>query len=349
MTQTTLRPLRTSALVVAFIAAFALLLSACSSSGDTEPGSGSGSADGNDSVAVGGERFATADAETARLGSDAAPGEFPRTVTHANGEVVIEEKPERVVVLDTGELDDVLSLGITPVGMVTTEGANPVPGYLADRVADVETVGTINELNVEAIAALQPDLILGSQLRADKLHPQLSDIAPTVFSIRPGYPWKENFLLVGEALGEEEKATEVLNDYADAVADIRDSVEPGTTVSMVRFLPERLRLYAHKSLVGVILDDAGIARPASQDIDDLAAEISPENIGEAEGDYIFWSSYGDPDATGETQMISSSGWQNLTAVREGRAIRVDDDVWFLGLGPTGAMKIVEELSAALAR
>ncbi|MGP6173535.1 ABC transporter substrate-binding protein [Corynebacterium sp. A21] len=345
MTINALRPSRTSLLVVALIAAIALLLAGCSPT--EEPSTGSGSTAGNDDVAVGGERFSTADTETAKLGSDAAPGEFPRTLNHAAGTTEITEKPERIVVLDTGELDDLISLGITPVGMVTTKGANPVPSYLADKVKDVETVGTINELNVEAIAALEPDLILGSQLRADKLYPQLSEIAPTVFSIRPGYPWKENFLLVGEALGEEERATEVLNEYADAVAGIRDSIEPGTTVSMVRFLPDRLRLYAHSSLIGVILQDAGIERPASQDIDDLAAEISPENIAEAEADHIFWSSYGAPDATGETEIINSTAWQNLTAVKEGRAQRVNDDVWFLGLGPTGAMIIVEELGVAL--
>lgn len=345
MEMTSVRIPRLYLLLTIVMTTLVLVLAGCSPA--TEDSSGSGSAQGNDSVAVGGERFATADTETAKLGSDAAPGQFPRTLTHAQGTTEIAQKPERVVVLDTGELDDVLSLGLTPVGMVTTEGANPVPSYLADQVADVATVGTINELNVEAIAALEPDLILGSQLRADKLYPQLSEIAPTVFSIRPGYPWKENFLLVGDALGEEEKATEVLNEYADAVAGIGESVAPGTTVSMVRFLPDRLRLYGNKSLIGVVLKDAGLARPVSQEIDDLAAEISPENIAQAEGDYIFWSSYGDPDATGETEVINSTAWNDLTAVKEGRASRVNDDVWFLGLGPTGAMIIVEELAAAL--
>ncbi len=95
--------------------------------------------------------------------TDAAPGEFPRTVEHANGTTEIEAKPERVVVLDTGELDDVIALGITPVGMVTTKGANPVPSYLAEKTQGVETVGTISELDLEKIASLEPDLILGSQ------------------------------------------------------------------------------------------------------------------------------------------------------------------------------------------
>lgn len=327
--------MKTSALLAALLTT-TLVLGACASE---DKNSGPGSSE----VATGGAKFSTADAETAKLGSDAQPGQFPRTVTHSMGETTIEAKPKRVVVLDTGELDDVLALGITPVGMVTTKGENPVPSYLADKVKDVETVGTINELNVEAIAELEPDLIVGSQLRAEKLYPQLSDIAPTVFSIRPGFPWKENFRLVADSLGEEDKATEILNRYTEKVDQIKDKVQPGTTVSMVRFMPEKLRLYANKSLIGVILQDAGLARPEGQDVDELAAEISPEEIAQASADYIFYASYGDPAATGEEQVTQGTAWKNLPAVKDGKAFRVSDDLWYLGLGPIGAEMIVQEL------
>lgn len=319
--------------------AIALSLSACSAAENDESKGGPG----NESVSHSGERFGTADEETAKLGTDAEPGQFPRTIKHANGETEIKEKPERVVVLDMGELDSVLSLGIKPVGMVTSKGANPVPDYLADKVKDVPSVGTIQEVNVEKIAELKPDLIVGSQLRVDDLYGQLSDIAPTVLAIRPGYPWKEDFRLIGDALGEEEKTVDILNDYADTLAQIKEKMPKDTTVSMLRFMPDKIRLYANKSLIGVILRDAGLARPENQDIDELAAEISPESISEADGDYLFYSSYGDPSATGEDKIVESEQFKNLSAVKEGKAFRVSDDLWFLGLGPTGAKKIAEEL------
>lgn len=332
-----------AAQIAAVCCALALLVTLTACAPDQQDNAGVGNKD----VATGGAKFSTADAETAKFGSDAAPGVFPRTVTHAAGTTEIKSKPQRVVVLESDELDSVLSLGITPVGMTTTKGANPVPSYLADRVKDVQTVGTINEINVEAIAALKPDLILGSQLRADKLYPQLSEIAPTVFAIRPGFPWKENFLLAGEALGMEKEAEAKLNEYATAVSGLGASVPDGTTVSLVRFMPGKLRLYGHKSLIGVILRDAGLARPAEQDFDELAVEISPETIDKANGSVIFYSSYGKPDATGETAVVSSSGWKAIPAVAAGNAHRVDDDVWFLGLGPTGAMEIVKDLKEQL--
>ena len=102
-----------------------------------------------------------ADAE-ASVATEAA---FPRTVEHAMGATDIPARPERVVVLDTGELDSVLSLGVTPVGAVTTAVSQAFLSYLAEGAADVEVVGTIAEPNLEAIAALQPDLILSNKVR----------------------------------------------------------------------------------------------------------------------------------------------------------------------------------------
>jgi iron complex transport system substrate-binding protein len=313
-------------------------------------GKDSGSADtgvGDTDVATGGRLFSTADAETAKLGSDAQPGQFPRTVKHALGETKLEKKPERVVVLDSGELDDVLALGITPVGMATTAGQNGVPSYLADKAQGIKTVGGISELNLEAIAALKPDLILGSKLRANDLYPELSAIAPTVFSIRPGFPWKENFLLVADSVGEEDKATGLLNDYQKRADDVKSKVEGSPTISLVRFRPGDIRLYGNLSFIGVILKDIGLPRPKIQDVQDLAVEVSQENIGKADGDWIFYSSYGKPDTTAENTVVNGNLWKALPAVRDGQVARVDDEVWFLGLGPIGAMDVLNDLEKLL--
>lgn len=327
----------------ALIALLPLFVVAACSSGTQQSSSGPGNSD----VATGGEQFSTADEETARLGTDAEPGLFPRTVTHASGETVIESKPERVVVLDTGELDDVLSLGITPVGMVVPEGDGQ-PSYLQDKLDDIAEVGAIGTPDVEAVAALKPDLILGSKLRVDKLYDQLSAIAPTVFSIRPGFPWKENFLLVGDALGEEDRAVQVLNDYQAKADEVRASLDGAPTISMVRFLPGKIRLYGNLSFIGVILKDVGLPRPAIQDIDELAVETSPENIVDADGDRIFYSSYGSPSATDQSTVVGSPLWATIPAVAAGNAQEVSDELWFLALGPTGAMLVLDDLQVRLA-
>jgi iron complex transport system substrate-binding protein len=301
---------------------------------------------GNTEVATGGRLFSTADEATARLGADVGPGVFPRTITHARGTTRLERKPERVVVLDTGEIDAVLSLGTAPVGIATPNGT--VPSYLESQVAGSTNIGSLDGLRLEAIAALQPDLILGSQLRVDDLYDELSAIAPTVLGIRPGFPWKENLLLAGAALGEETRAVELLNDYQRRADAVRARFTEPPTISLLRFMPERIRLYANLSFIGVILQDVGLPRPANQDIDDLAAEISTERISEADADWIFYSSYGPKDATAELSVVGGELWNRLGAVQRGTARPVDDEVWFLGLGPAGASRVLDDLEELLA-
>lgn len=325
------------------VAVALVVLAGCGGGDTTSADSGPGDTE----VATGGRLFKTADEDTAKLGSDAEPGAFPRTVKHALGETTLEKKPEKVVVLDSGELDDVLALGITPVGMATTAGQSGVPSYLADKAQGIKTVGGISELNLEAIATLKPDLILGSKLRANDLYTKLSAIAPTVMSIRPGFPWKENFLLVADAVGEETKATEVLNDYQKRADEVKAKVDGSPTISLVRFRPGEIRLYGNLSFIGVILKDIGLPRPKIQDVQDLAVEVSQENIGQADGDWIFYSSYGKPDTTAEKTVVNGNLWKALPAVKNGKVARVDDEVWFLGLGPLGALGVLSDLEKLL--
>jgi iron complex transport system substrate-binding protein len=325
-------------------AAGALVLALVAGCGGA-PGTGS-TGPGNTDVATGGRLFSTADEATAKLGTDAAPGVFPRTITHARGTTRLERKPERVVVLDTGEIDAVLALGIVPVGSATPNGI--VPSYLQPQLAGSTNVGSLDGLRLEAIAALDPDLILGSQLRVDALYDQLSAIAPTVLSIRPGFPWKENLLLAGAALGEETKATELLNEYQRRADAIRERFPQPPTISLLRFMPERIRLYGNLSMIGVVLKDVGLPRPANQNIEDLAAEISPERISEADADWVFYSSYGPKDGTAEGSVVGGELWNRLGAVQRGTARPVDDEVWFLGLGPIGASRVLDDLQAFLA-
>ncbi|MFB7271251.1 ABC transporter substrate-binding protein [Streptomyces sp. NPDC056244] len=346
---------RGTAAVVALAAA--LTLAACGSGGDSAS-SGSGSASGgaeNDAgkkaaVATGGKDFADAARKTATFGTDAAPGQFPRTITHAMGTTELKARPERVVVLDVGEFDNVVSLGVKPVGYAPTEGDDGIPSYLKQGAGNPKDIGTINSLNLEAIAALKPDLILGSQLRAADKYKELSAIAPTVFSIRPGFPWKENYLLNAQALDRTAEAKAALAAYDKKAAALAADLGPDKpTVSMVRYMPDKLRLYAKASFIGTILDDVGLPRPKNQQIEDLAVEISPEKIDDADADWIFTGVYGDPSKTERDTARSNPLWKNLKAVKEGRAKDVKDETWYLGLGVTAAGLVLDDLRGYLVK
>ena len=297
-------------LVVVVFALVALLVSCCGDSG-ADPGAG---------------------------GSDAAS----RTVQHAMGSTEITGNPARVVVLDTGELDSVLALGVTPVGAVRADANIGLQSYLAERTQGVEMVGTIIEPNLEAIATLQPDLILSNKVRHEDLYDELSGIAPTVFAENVGVAWKENFLLAGEALGKREQAERILADYEQKAQQVGQQFgDPGAlTVSMLRFIPTGIRLYGEGSFIGTILSDAGFARPQSQQVDKTFVEISREQLSLADGDLLFYASLGD---TEQDSLTTGPLWRSLDAVSSGRAHEVPDDLWYLGIGPIAADLVLDDM------
>ena len=272
-----------------------------------------------------------------------------RTVDHAAGTTEITGTPERVVVLDTGELDAVLALGVTPVGAVRTGVSDELPAYIEDAGVDptrIANVGTIAEPALEEIAALDPDLILSNSVRHAEIHDQLSAIAPTVFAEAIGETWEDNLRLAGEALGLTDEAEQLLADYEERAAEVGALYgDPAATeVSMVRFLDgSAVRLYGEGSFIGDVLGDVGFARPEVQRTAETFVEVSPEQIDQADGDLLFSASYGDEGRTAAGQITSGGLWQGLSAVQQGRAFEVSDDRWFLAIGPLGAGLVLDDL------
>ena len=338
-----------AALPVLLAAALSLTACGSSSGGSSADEKGPEAAEtAKSSVAVGGKDFSEAADRTAAMGTAAKPGEFPRTITHALGTTEIPARPERVVVLDVGELDNVVSLGVKPVGYAPTEGSPELPSYLKQDAGSPKNVGTINNLNLEAIAALKPDLILGSQLRAADKYRALAKIAPTVFSIRPGFTWKQNYLLNAASLDRTTRAEARLAEYekeADALGERLGADKP--SVTMVRFMPGKIRLYAKQSFIGTILEDVGVPRPRNQQADTLAVEVSPERIDEADADFVFTGVYGAPDKTSRTRTRTTPLWKSLRAVKDGHAFDVSDETWYLGLGVTAAEEVLGDLEGFL--
>jgi iron complex transport system substrate-binding protein len=271
---------------------------------------------------------------------------FPRTVEHAMGSTEIPERPERVVVLDTGELDAALSLGVTPVGAVTTAVSDGFLSYLADDAGDVEVVGTIAEPDLEAIAAAEPDLILSNKTRHEELYDSLSQIAPTVFADRVGAVWKDNLRLDAEALGLEDEAEDLIEAYeADAAALGEEIGDPaGTTVSTMRFVEGAIRVYTAESFIGTVMADIGLDHlQLPTDGVPTFAELSAEEVTQADADIVLYSSYGPVDDSGEGAVVAGPLWPLLSAVAEDRAHAVEDDVFYTGIGLRAATLQLEQL------
>ena len=285
--------------------------------------------------------------------ADGTAASFPRTVKHAMGTAVIKSQPKRVVVLDSGELDDVTLLGITPVGAVSphlkSEGG--FPSYLKDEIKGTVDVGPMTEPNLELIASLKPDLILTSKVRHEKIYPQLNAIAPTVMAETTGYPWKANLALYAQALGKESEAKSALTAYEARAAKLGGEIKAKNngkmpTVSVVRFVAGPTRLYEKASFSGTVLTDVGLTRPAATDADQMMLEVSAEQIGKADADMVFVTTSDDPTKTKETEVQGTSVWKDLAAVKQGRVYNVADETWMSGIGVQAADLMLGDIAKA---
>jgi iron complex transport system substrate-binding protein len=126
----------------------------------------------------------------------------------------------RPVTLSADTLGDTLALGVRPVRAALPGGR--LPDYLRSAARGVEVVAPLTELDLAATEAADPDLILGTKEADGDLYEPLSRIAPTVMS--EGDDWKLNLRLHGEALGRTNDAEELLIDWDNRVARVRDAI-----------------------------------------------------------------------------------------------------------------------------
>ncbi|MGH8931967.1 MAG: ABC transporter substrate-binding protein [Egibacteraceae bacterium] len=286
---------------------------------------------------------------TAQAVQDAAGG-FPRTVEHALGSTEIPAEPRRIVALDQTFVDAAFAIETPIVGFTEIPGSgSELPEYLGEARAtlgrDAESVGPLDNLNVERVAALRPDLILSARIRHEELYDTLSQIAPTVFSETTGPTWKDNIRLLAQAVGKEELAEQRISEYERRAMAIGDAIraEQGgnPTISLIRFLPTETRLYQKASFSGIVLADTGLARPPSQDVDEFAVPISEERIPDAEADYIFVT----VTEGGESAQVSERFRANpLWGQLDGEVHEVSDAVWGLSVGLQGAHALLDDLA-----
>ncbi|WP_246040258.1 ABC transporter substrate-binding protein [Ectobacillus funiculus] len=279
------------------------------------------------------------------------------TVEHAMGTTEIKGTPKRIVILTNEGTEALLAMGIKPVGAVQSWLGDPWYDHIKDKMKDVQVVGTESEVNVEAIAALKPDLIIGNKIRQEKIYDQLNAIAPTVFAETLRGDWKENFKLYAKAVNQEEKGNEVLKKYDDHVAALKKKLgdKVNQEVSVVRFMAGKTRIYYTDSFSGVILNELGFKRSKQQEalftpdnkLGSLAIEVGKEAIPQMDGDLLFYFTYapaGDQAALDtEKDWTNDPLWKNLNAVKSGNAHQVDDAIWNTAGGVLAAEQVLDEI------
>jgi iron complex transport system substrate-binding protein len=277
------------------------------------------------------------------------------TVENAMEPVTLEKTPEKVVILTNEGTEALLALGVTPVGAVQSWTGDPWYDHIAADMEGVEVVGVESQVNVEAVAALQPDLIIGNKMRHEDIYEQLKAIAPTVYAETLRGNWKENFELYAKAVNKVEEGNQILADYDERIEGLKTELgeDLKKEVSMVRFMAGDVRIYHKDSFSGVILEQLGFARPESQNVDDFAEKnVTKERIPAMDGDVLFYFTYevGDGEATElEKEWIEDPLFKNLEVAKNGQVYKVDDAIWNTAGGVIAANLMLDDIETYFLR
>ncbi|MBT2218646.1 ABC transporter substrate-binding protein [Virgibacillus dakarensis] len=253
--------------------------------------------------------------------SEAEP--FLEFADDSGEEVVLEEKPERIVVLAPEMLKMVYDLDGEAVGRMTPSSI-PVP----EAAENVPALGTVSQINTEALSALDPDLVIGSPNFHGDLRGLMesSDIPFALLQMRSFEDVKEKANLLGKILGKEDKASQMIAKAEAEMAAIQKRLPKGEAPSVVvlNVTPKSVSVQRANTTaieIGELLGVKNVgenmeANPDSQ----TSAPYSLETLAEAQPDYVLLTIHG-PEAAGqkkiEEELKGNPAWASLNAVKEG--------------------------------
>jgi iron complex transport system substrate-binding protein len=295
-------------------------LSGCNASADP------GAAAGSPSAAAGG----------------AEDGAFPVTLTHRFGETTIEAEPKRVVCVGLKEQDDLLAVGVVPVGASTwlefPDGSKILGPWTKDALGTApvpETLDSTNGIPFEAVAALEPDLILALYAGPSEAdYTKLSAIAPTVSFpkeyVNYGIPWDVQAEIVGRAVGRPQAMAARIAASKKAVTDAaaaNPSFQGQTTMVITPY--EGLYVYGSQDPRTRLMNELGLVNPPgfeelfASDTDTFGGNISPEKAEILDVGVLVCFA----DEGAQQQEIETNLFKNQQVYKEGRTIwlRTGDD------------------------
>lgn len=276
-----------------------------------------------------------------------------RIVRHAMGETIVPARAARVVTLTYESTESALALGLVPVGAVGRRLEQDFLPQVAAALTTTRRVGDEDAPDLDAIAALHPELILGVKLRHAALYPRLSEIAPTVFSETLRGEWRANFRVWASALGREPEAAAVYADWNRRIAAARLRLPEAarTPVAVLRFMPAMLRIYHERSFAMSILSEIGFPRCDFRAGNDFFEELPLARLAELNNcRAVFWFVWEDGDGRAlqrARDVTAGVAWNSLPAVRARQSFRVDDGIWNTGGSFVSARLLLDDLLRCL--
>lgn len=273
-----------------------------------------------------------------------------RSIQHALGTAEITGIPDRVVTLGQGSAETALALGVVPVATEAYEWGADDSGYLPWINEDLTRKGVDNkdkpalipgadQLSVEKVASFEPDLILApwSGITQEQ-YDQLSKIAPTVAYDKEPWviTWEQQIKTVALALGQADKAQELIDTINKQFADAKEESYTKHTFSFIYnsgvgnygiFLPTEQRVQ-FVSKLGLTVDPVVEEFRGSVVAGTDSATISAENLDKLNTSDLIFTFYSDEKSRKE--LHDDPAYSRIAAIAKGAEVAPKDQSFVTG-------------------
>ncbi|MGH3738485.1 MAG: ABC transporter substrate-binding protein [Micromonosporaceae bacterium] len=289
-----------------------------------------------------------------------AAGDGKVTVETARGTVTLPKVATKVVSLEWSYTEELLALGVTPVGNADSAGYSTwVTAKGAELPGGVTDVGTRQQPSIETIKALKPDVIVSDVDRLGENFDALNEIAPVLAFQYTAKPQLENLKKtvnqLATAVGKADAAKGVLKKIDTATADLaarlKKAGKEGTSYALGQgFTAEgapSIRMFTDDALAAQLLSGAGLTngwtgKPDAWGMTTVGAEgLTQVGKGAA---FLYVASEEDNPFTGA--LAKNQVWTGLEFVKQDRVYPLDPGTWVFG-GPLSAVQLLEETGKAL--
>lgn len=235
-------------------------------------------------------------------------------------------QPKKVVSLNFANTGYLLQLGFDVVGATSYDINNPA---FKDMLKNTQTV---TSEDLEAIVALEPDLIVTST--TDEKLEQLAAIAPTIAVEYGKHSYLDSLTVFGQIFDKEDQAQEWQTNWKEKIASASEKIKSVTgqeaSFTIMGYLGKDLYLFGNNWGRGgeIIYQEFGFAAP--QKVKDEVfgpgfLAVSQEVLADYAGDYIILAV---EDESLATNLENSDNWKNLSAVQDNHVLKVDTKAFY---------------------
>ena len=287
--------------------------------------------------------------------------EFPAGVLPTMyGDIEIPEKVETVIAITDGAVDAVLAVGLQPAGVTRSSNGATVAEYLLDRIDPaVVYVGGWDELDLELIVSLGPDVILADRyLPADQYEP-LAQIAPTFATgeiavalddVEGLQQWEYEVLAWAHVLGRTAEATAAIEEARARAAGIAGQIGDRAGSSVVVFRPqaEFPVVMSNAWITGRVLSWSGLTG------NDLTLELEPPHSGRnisleqldlLNADWLLAAARDAEMVDALQSYLEMPLFQQIDAVQNDQVELVDGALWSGSTGILASHALMDDIEA----